>query len=266
MKKDNVKYLTFPVELLQKAFTDVKGVCSKAIDYGIYLVSRGYAHETNELEAMQQALDFLGITSTDVKLLHKHGKILYDSFNSPPLVSVNKDISFDYYKNDKTEFDVAVFCAFCGLRSILGRNAYSKSNRSFMIARMFGYRSQKEFEALPQKPPYYVSKFSTKNLQDYHLTERIIRNELEIGWGLKYYASNIRGFYFSFKCDIGQLAIYAKSSSKKEVIVNHSKHKKAAIADALKEFEAAKNRRTPTINNPPNNPPNNPHDTDEIRF
>ena len=131
---------------------------------------------------------------------------------------------------------------------------------------MFGCRSQKEFEALPKKPPYYVKKFATKNLQDYHLTERIIRNELEVGWGLKYYASNTRGFYFSFKYDIGKLAVYAKMSSKKEVIENHKKDKKAAIANALKGYEAAKSYKPSTKNDPPNNPPNDPHSTNEISF
>lgn len=54
---------------------------------------------------------------------------------------------WDYYDNPKKETDIAYFCAFCAIKSALGDKEYIKTNKSLIIARMFGLVDIKSEEA-----------------------------------------------------------------------------------------------------------------------
>lgn len=203
----STRFFTFPVEVLQGAFTNIKAVCNDAINYAIFVRCNDYD------ESPDEAFDFFGITGNP-DLSAKEGQELYDSFDNPPLVSVNKAIIFDFLKNSKTDFEISVFCCFCGLRSIIGTKAYVKTTNEFLLARMFGFRSIEELKKYNSESEYFQKHFSTTQKIRYQLTEKIIRNELEADWGLKYYSNQSRGFFASFQLDFERLVLIAEKSRK----------------------------------------------------
>lgn len=222
------RYFTFPVELLRGAFTDIEGVCSDIISYAVYITSL-------QLNSGSMAMEFYGLPKQkDVydKIVNR-GRILRDSFHRPPLTSVKTDIIFEFRDNQKTEFEIAVFTCFCGLRSIIGTKPCVKTNNAYLIARMFGFKSVEEFERCEPKPPYYQNYFSTAQSIRYQLTEKIIEKELELEWGLAYYSSHMRGFYASFDIGIKKLAKYA-DKNRKSVRLKQFKDKKNAIIREVK--------------------------------
>jgi hypothetical protein len=227
------KYFTFPVELLRGAFANIAGVCFDAINYAVYVRCKDYD------ETPDDAFKFFGI-SGNTNAAFTRGEVLYNSFVRPVLVSVNKAIVFDFMENLKTDFEIAVFCAFCGLRSIIGTKPYVKTNNGLLIARMFGYATAKEFEALGQKPKYYQDFFCVKDLTKlkerlrYQLTEKIITKELVLSWGLKCYSNRSKGFYASFKLEFEELVVYAEMGRKSNLL-RQQQQEQRQVAERIRQ-------------------------------
>jgi hypothetical protein len=226
--RHETRFFTFPVELLRGAFTNIKDVCHNAINYAVYSRCKYYD------ETPKDAFGFFGITGNPNATFDR-GKQLYDSCNRPVFVSVNMDVVFDFIKNPKTPFEIAVFCAFCGLRSIIGTKSHVKTNNGLLMARMFGYATAKEFEAMRQKPNYYKEFFEVKDKRKqkerlrYRLTEKIIKNELRLRWGLKYYSNQSKGFYVSFSLEFEALVLRAEKSRKSTLIRQKEQEEKEII-------------------------------------
>ena len=234
------KYVTFPVSLLKDAFTNIKKVCNNAMDYAIYSKAVNYAiyAKSETIDEIEEALTFYGLSLSKngtFENQYKSGKVLYDSFegSASPMVSVNKDILFQFIQQPKTEFEIGVFCAFCAVRSIIGIDSYKKATNDFLISRMFGYRSVEEFENLETKPDYWQKYFSTDGKIRYHLTDKIILGELESNWGLKYYSSRSRGFWVSFKLDLEILVTEAEKRKKKFIDKERSDVKRLIIQKVI---------------------------------
>lgn len=219
------RFFTFPVELLQKAFENIAGVCSDAVDYAVYVRCEDYD------ETPEEAFVYFGISGKPNASFDR-GEEVFDSCDCPVLVSVNKAIIFDFMKNRKTDFEIAVFCAFCGLRSIIGTKPYAKTNNSHLLARMFGCRSIAEFEALE---PYYIDNFCTAQQIRYQLTEKIIKNELVLKWGLKYYSNQSKGFYVSFKLGFDALVLHAEKSRKSNQLRQQQAEQRQIIEQIKKQ-------------------------------
>jgi len=226
---EHTRFFTFPVELLRGAFTDIEGVCSKAISYAVFVRCKDYE------ESPEEAFGYFGINGNSHATVMQ-GKEVYESLYNPPLTSINKDIIFDFYKNPKSDFDKAVFCAFCGLRSIIGTKSYVKTNNGLLMARMFGYRLAAEFTAVKQKPAYYKSHFSTAQKIRYQLTEKIIKRELSLSWGLKYYSNQSKGFYVSFSMDFESLVTHAEKSRKSTLLKQKEEAQKQIIERVRKQI------------------------------
>lgn len=229
--REEGSYFTFPLELLRRAFIlKVKGnklsgiewLCEDAINYTIYVRCKDYDKTPDEV------FKYFRITGNP-NAAFERGKQLYDSFTRPVLISVHKSIIFDFFKNPKTDFEIAVFCAFCGLRSIIGGKSYVKTNNGLLMARMFGYATAGEFEKLEIKPTYYNLHFLTKQKVRYQLTERIIRNELSLYWGLKYYSSQSKGFFISFTLDFEDLVTCVEKKRKSTILKLQQQEQKKII-------------------------------------
>lgn len=228
-KDSDTRFFTFPVELLRGAFDDIAGVCSDALNYAIYVRCKDYN------EAPDEAFLFFGLTGNANESFAR-GEELCNSFIRPVLVSVNKAIVFDFMENPKTDFEIAVFCAFCGLRSIIGTKPFAKSNNGLLIARMFGYATTKEFEELQVKPTYFRLHFSTVQKVRYQLTDKILKNELMLNWGLKYYANQSKGFYVSFSLDLRTLATYVEKARKSNRLKKKQAEQKQIIEQVKKQI------------------------------
>lgn len=204
------KYVTFPVALLKDAFVDIEKVCKNAVNYAIY-------SKAKTVDGMEEALRYYRIINHNctIENLYEECQILHDSFEglSSPMVSLNRDTLIQFMNQPKSEFEIAVFCAFCGIRSIIGKKQYVKTNNNFLIARMFGCRSMEEFDKLEIKPNYWYWYFSTDKKMRNNLTDKIIKYSLVLDWGLKYYSGRNRGFYISFELQASDLKLLAEKTT-----------------------------------------------------
>lgn len=143
-------YMNFPVSFLERAFENVKETIDSIMDYAVYKHSQNLDFGT-ELERVKSASSFFNLTFGSIEGAIKHAKELMRTKNlKTPNVSINIDILWDYYKNPKNEFDIACFCAFCAIKSIIGDKEYTKTNKSLIIARMFGLSECEEDEQIPE--------------------------------------------------------------------------------------------------------------------
>jgi hypothetical protein len=217
-------YLNFPVQMMQGGFTDMKAVCSKAIDYGIYdyMVRNGFSGVVGFGEALKELQLTCKNHSGGLKVSKDIYQQLKDSLEKPVTVSVKKDLLFEYFKNDKSEFEIAVFLGYVGLKSIIGKKPYIKITNDYLLARMFGCSSVVELEN-----DYSAErcKYSTR----YHLDK--VKTKLESDFGLKLYGQKTRGFYVSFKLPLLDLVYHAelKRESRKE------KERKALKSDTINQ-------------------------------
>lgn len=230
---NEVSYITFPVGLLRgfekMEFEEVRSMANSAINYAFYLVYK-------KLECVEESADLIGIKFGNPEKDLEKGKQLFEEYGNCPLVSVNKEIMFQFYKDKKSDFEKLTFATYCGLRSILGNRNSAKTNNYLLIARLLGFNKIEDFENSRYESMWFVSFLSTKNKLRYHLTEKVILNEICLNWGLKYYGERTRGFYFSFKVSQQDLVYYAEKNKKSYKLSIMNADRKKAKLEALKRL------------------------------
>lgn len=204
----DIRYLTFPIEFLDKAFTDIQKVCDNIFDYAIYTHSLKLEKDCDsELEAMEKAAKFYDIALGDTQRAFNNGYELYHEFGAKVAkANINKDIIFDYYRNKKTEFEIAAFCAYCATKSILGVKSYCKTNKVLIHARMFGFNN-----AAPLKE--HKNKLQEKYFKRYNFDK--IMKDLQFNWDMRMISNHCRGFYISYELGLQDLAIISEKAKKK---------------------------------------------------
>lgn len=215
------KYFTFPIILLEGAFSDIQKVCSNIISYSIYFYSKSFDGES-ESEKMEKAAKALHVTMGSTKDTLKIAKEL-DRKNCKTMTSINTSIVWDFRDNYKSHFEIAVFTAFCAIRSIIGKKSYCKTTNLFLLSRMAGEPCQVDYSELPEPLFKYCNEYQLKK----------IKSELVLHWGLKYYSHFTRGFYVSFSMNLPELVLQAETRKKKYQEKNYSDQQKAAREAAL---------------------------------
>ncbi len=197
-----MKYLNFPIALLRIDPLDIRGRMDAVMDYCLY--ERSLQFKGTEKEKIELARKDLGIKYGNLRNSYQRGAMLYDAiFPNSPKTSVTKDMIFDFYKNSKSEFEIACFLAFAAVKSILQRQPYTKITNEYLIGRMAG--NSKAGEEIND----FVFKYSNR----YQLDR--IKNELRLNWGLKLYSGKMRGYYVSFGLPLEQLIMHAELKRKK---------------------------------------------------
>lgn len=141
--------MNFPVSFLNGAFKDIRGVISNIMDYAAYKHSQNLSVGT-DLERMKSAASFFSISFNNIEQSMKNAKALMRTEDiKAPNVSINMDILWNYYNKPKNEFEIACFCAFCAIKSIIGNKEYAKTNKSLIIERMFGLSAYPKDESIP---------------------------------------------------------------------------------------------------------------------
>lgn len=139
--------MNFPITILQGAFNDIRGTVDSIMDYATYKHSLGLEFG-NESQRMKESSDFFNIKFGNIERAMQKAKKIHNSIKKgTPFASVRLKMLWDYYNNPKKETDIACFCAFCAIKSILGDKGYIKTNKSLIIARMFGLVDVKSEEA-----------------------------------------------------------------------------------------------------------------------
>ena len=220
-----MKYLTFPIIILNPGPAHIKDVLSNAMDYCLYceyLKQEGSHLERSKLAAKELGLRFSGLESAV-----KNGRCLFDSIpEGSPKTSIDKDRIFDFYKQGRDEFEIVCFLAYAALRSIIQKQSCKKVTNDYLLSRMAG--NSKKDEALPE----WLKKYQ----KEYWLNK--IKDELQIShWGLKYYSHYTRGFWVSFSMDLEKLTFYAEKQRKEYKIRQLKKLKTEARQAALNALQ-----------------------------
>jgi hypothetical protein len=217
MASDN-KFLNFPITLLRELYSDCRQFANNAFDVGIYLYS--LTLEGDEKKRFEDAGHFLSVKNGN---LWNAKEALKDIPATYPRTGIDKEILFNYYRFTKTEFEIVCLGAFLGIKSIIGKKPYDKTNKILIHARMFGYCTTKE---LPKK----LTELQLKYKQRYHM-DRVL-TELQLNWNLKVLWNHNRGFYVSFDLSLDDLAVVVEKDKRRYQLRKLQDAKKAAIERA----------------------------------
>ncbi len=214
------KYITFPVILLKGGLIDIKEQLNSVLNYSLYATSTTMTGTQDE--RIEKARKELGIKFSDIDYSYRNGEVIFDSLpDRTPKTSITKKMIFDFYKNYKTEFEVVTFLAFAAIRYILKQQAYIKMPNDYLVGRMSG--NNKQGEPICEELMKYNNRYQLDK----------IKKELQLNWGLKLYASHIRGSYVSFTMPLEKLIYQAELKRKnyklKQLQQAKQDAKKAAI-------------------------------------
>ena len=223
-------YLTFPIIILKDGLSDIKGCINSAMNYCLYYQ---YHLNQNSSNPLKIASDYLGINFYDYEEAIIEGEMLYQTINdNAPKTSISKEMIFDFYKNKKSEFEIVCFLAFASLKSIIQKQVYKKITNEYLLNRMSGN----------SKSGAYINPLLKKYSNRYQLDK--IKTELQLNWGLKYYAVKTRGFYVSFTMPLNELAVIAERKNRSYKL----KQLKEKIKEASRQAkEKVKNEKLPVI-------------------
>ncbi len=211
------EYFNFPVTLLEDFLTNSNKVLTHILYYALYQNSLKLEFG-DELDMIKSSAKFYSVKLGNVDDCLEIGEKLYDSFKDAPKCGLNIDIFWDFYKNEKSEFEKVCLLGFLAIKSILGKKTYCKIDNKFWLSRMSGKSKSLDVSELDPKIQKYNSEYQTKK----------IKNELKHNWGLKTYSRYTRGFYVSFQLQLEDL-IYHAEKRRKSTKEKQSKLEEKAI-------------------------------------
>jgi len=221
------KYFNFPVVLLSDFMTNSNEVLDDIFDYAIYSHAQSL-HQGNEMERVKATCNFLGVTLGSFDKTLKNGKTLFNSIGAKtPKVGISKTVFFDFYQNEKTEFEKVSLLAFLAIKSIVQNKPYCKVVNKYWLARMAGNSNSCEIMELPEWLKKYSNEYQTKK----------IKKELSINWGLVTYSRYNRGFYVSFQLKLEDLVYEAEKCRKSTKEKQHKILQNEAVRKALLRLE-----------------------------
>lgn len=213
------RYWNVPITLMRNATKGndyFKTSLSNIIFYAIYDKYKDLEYGDDE-DKMQYTLKYLGITSKDWEIaLERAEKVYFSVPDKTAKFGIKSSKVFEFRDDYKTDFEVAVFCAFCAVKSILGKKSYVRISNNFLLARMAGFNSTEELEELPDS----LLKYTSRRLIDK------IKNSLEINWGVRRYnLRGVNGNYVSIKLSYEELfkIVENKKENNKEARVKEEK-------------------------------------------
>lgn len=224
---NEVQYFNFPIQLLEGFLIDHSKVLKDILDYSLYAHSLKLEYG-NEDARMKASATFFHITLGSLRGTIQNGKLLYNSIDErSPKVGINLTIFWDYYKNEKTEFEKVCLLAFLGIKSILQKKPYCKMENKFWLARMDGKTHSCDFTGLSHFMLIYANEYQTKKIKE------ALRD-----WGLITYSRYTRGFYVSFSMSLQDLIYEAEKRRKSTKEKQYKAMEKEALAAALQKLNS----------------------------
>ncbi len=223
--KDKDTYFNFPICFIDGIFENKIKVLDNIFDYSVY--AKAVSLDNGSIkDKINSALKYFEATANATRVLENGKKLFTNTPAKSPKASIKKDLWFDFYKNDKTDFELAVLCGFCAIRSILLFKPYCKVTDNYLLVRMAGKATVKEIEDLPEP----LKKYNNR----YHLDK--VKKELSRNWKLKMYGKHTRGFYVSFDLELTDLIFEAEKKRKKYIEKNYQTIEAEARKEALKRL------------------------------
>lgn len=229
MSELKYEYLNFPIQLLSGFMINSKKVLNDITDYAVFKESLKLEFGT-DLEKITKASGSFNIELRNGIGSFNNGKKLYNSIpENSPKSGLSIVMFWDFYKNEKTEFDKISLLAFLGIKSILGSKSYCKVTNLYLWSRMDGQTSTiAHVIELSNEVRKYANRYQFEN----------IKNELILNWHLVYYSRYTRGFYVSLKLSLEDL-IFEAEKKRQSIKVNQQKQlQKEALEKALNRLKA----------------------------
>lgn len=229
MTKKDEKYFNFPVMLLSGFMDDSRGTLSNILDYSLF--AWGIVHyEFGDLEErMKSAAKNFHVSLGNLEASFENGSNLYEDLPlSSPKVGLSISLFWDYYGNDKSDFEKACLLAFLAIKSILHKKPYCKVTNNYLLSRMDG--KAKSVESTDNLHPA-IRRYSN----EYQLKK--IKTELIQNWNLKHYSRYTRGFYVSLTMPLEELVFQVESKRKGRLKKKLADDQKVALNKALKRLE-----------------------------
>ncbi len=221
--KKNERYFNFPIRLLSGFLENDREVLDNIFDYALYSHSVMYYDKGTAIKRIKDAESYFFVTCGNREHTLNNGKKLYENTPSRSvMVGINTSLWFDYYKNEKTEFEKVCLLGYLSLKSILGSKGFCKTGNLYFLSRMDG----------KSKSVKYLWDFSSSILKyntEYQINK--IKKELIHNWNLVYYSRYTRGFYFSFSLSLEALVLEAEKRRKS----NKEKQRKKDLEKARKK-------------------------------
>ncbi len=227
----DVRYFNFPIQLLSGFLKHSNKCLNDISNYAVYEHSLKM-NNSKELERFNASAEYYRINFGNIKASLSNGKELYDSIplKSPKagisVINVNTNEKmrwWDFYENDKTEFDKMCLLGFLAFKSIVQQKAYCKTNNKLWLLRMDGKTEFNELIPLSANIKKYDNEYQTVK----------IKTELQLSWGLISYSYKTRGFYISFKMNKTDLVYHAENKRKSNKIKLLKEQNKQAREQAI---------------------------------
>src|SRR5690606_35847291 len=133
------RYFNFPVQFLEGYFDNPKDVLRNILDYALYAHTLKYEHDSGYKSLITSAEKYFSVQVGSKKLTYDNGEDLFNSIpESCPKVGIRWPIFWDFYNNDKTDFEHACLLGFLAIKSILLNKPYCKVTNNYWWARMDG--------------------------------------------------------------------------------------------------------------------------------
>jgi len=225
---DDKRYFNVPVQLLQGFMSNTRKCQQDIFDYAIYNHAFNHISEGKELTRIRAALNYYGVKAGNENATLSNGEDLFNSIpEDSPKVGINKDVYFDFYKNEKTDFVKACFLAFLALKSIINKKAYCRITNAYLWARMDGKtHSVDNIEDLSPDIQRFANEYQMRK----------IKTELRNNWKLVYYGRYTRGCYYSFTLQLDELVFQAEKKRKSTIDKMYKDQERQAVYRAMERL------------------------------
>lgn len=182
-----------------------------------------------DFHALRQVKDILGITFNIESVLENIEKIKKILPEKDALVTIKKEMMFDYYKNKKTAYEIDMFACYLGIRSILGKKEFCFTTRKMILCRMIGCKSSKDIKDATKVKE--LKKVYESYSIDYRMT-KLLDNLVVNNFISKIAVKALRRTYLSTQFNMVELEQAIKNdlqnNSKKRIQKNKQDEKDAA--------------------------------------
>lgn len=238
MNEDNT-FFNFPIKLMQGVLagrtTKIEFI-NHATKYGAYwysekiLSNAEIEYDETDLDRFKRACSkILKVRFADFSEALMTGNLLRSRYsNCNVFVGVSTQALSAFYDAErKTEFEWECLLVFIALKSIIGKKDSVRTTNEMMYCRMHGKENLKEFREM--KNPVKFTRYKR---------DKIIL-ELQLNWGLKYYADGVKGFWISFDQEKGlnNITFKAESIKKKNKIKRLQMEKELAKQSAIQSLK-----------------------------
>lgn len=232
-----VTYYNFPVTFLDGFLKNQRRTMDMITDYAIAAEAIKIEGDYYE-DKIAAACKKLNISNIDNKEVQKYIiQIENGVYNKVPITGISYDLCWDYYKHEKTEWQLVLLLAHLAVKSVLIEKPYTKLNNLFFWSRMDGKaKSVKSVDQLSPQLQQYANEYQTKK----------IKTELELNWNLVHYGRYTRGFYVSHSLTFDELVMKVEGSRKKYKLAELRTKKNEAVKKALAALAAKHGLKMPT--------------------